>query len=316
MVELLAPGGSRDMVAAALENGADAVYAGARGWSRRRSSFELSDEALRECGCLARAHGKKLRVAINTLPMSREIPALLRKVEKFAAWGIRDIILTDVGCISEVHRCFPELSIHASVGCNIVNGEDASFFKELGADQIVADCRLDWDEVQAIKEAGVGVELLIHGTTCFTYIGMCWMSSFHKQKWEVDEEGKNHFLGSPNRGGLCYRLCLQKWELEREQTGAVVARDLVLRNDAFFGLEDIPRAIEAGVDTLKVQGREYSVPLVAGIVKFYRELIDDYLADPRQFSVASWKERLAQLRDERDAERAERTATLFQESAP
>lgn len=311
MIELLAPGGNREMVVAALESGADAVYVGARGWSRRRASFEMGDEMLRECAELARSRGRKLRVAINTLPMSREIPALLRKVENFASWGIRDIILTDVGCISEVNRHFPGLSIHASVGCNIVNGEDARFFKELGVSQIVADCRLDWEEIRAIKEAGVGVEVLVHGTTCFTYIGMCWMSSFHKLKWEVDEEGKNHFPGSPNRGGLCYRLCLQKWGLA--PNGYPLARDIVLRNDAFFNLEEVPRFIDMGVDTLKIQGREYSVPLVGAIVKFYREMIDEYLADRQAFSLPYWKSRLDELRVQRDGERSERTMALFRE---
>ncbi len=153
--------------------------------------------------------------------------------------------------------------------------------------------------------------MLVHGTTCFTYIGMCWMSSFHKLKWEVDEEGKNHFPGSPNRGGLCYRLCLQKWELA--PNGYPLARDIVLRNDAFFSLEDVPRFIDMGVDTLKIQGREYSVPLVGAIVKFYREMIDEYLADRQAFYLPYWKSRLDELRVQRDGERSERTMALFRE---
>src|SRR4030067_2779527 len=104
---------------------------------------------------------------------------------------------------------FPEAVIHASIGCTIVNAEDARFYKEAGATQVVTECRMDREEMRKIREeVGGGGEVLVHATTSYTYLGRCTMSSYTRQEWRFDGEGKNHFLGSPNRGGLCYRICL------------------------------------------------------------------------------------------------------------
>src|ERR1039457_593660 len=97
MVELLAPAGNLEMVKAAVENGANAIYVGARGWSRRRDAFELSDDQLHEAIAIAHSGGAKLRVAINTNMQSCEIPALLEKMEKSVGWGVDGAIMTDVG---------------------------------------------------------------------------------------------------------------------------------------------------------------------------------------------------------------------------
>lgn len=311
-MELLAPGGSTAMVQAVMENGADAVYVGPKGWSRRTAAYEITDEAIRECAAIVHQYGGRLRAAFNTLPASREIPLFLKKVEKFVSYGLDDIILTDIGCISLVAAHFPGLPIHASVGCNIVNEADFLFFKELGVTQIVADCKLPWSEIKKIKENGIGAEILIHASTCFTYIGQCWMSSYGKQVWSVDEEGKNHFLGSPNRGGLCYRICLQPWEIQAGPRA--LEKDRKLRNDAFFLLEDVPRCLDLGVDTLKIQGREYSTALIGEVIAFYRGFIDSYLADKKTFNLREWKTRLASLQERRDAERSIRTNQLIRES--
>ncbi|MBI5419453.1 MAG: U32 family peptidase, partial [Deltaproteobacteria bacterium] len=102
MAELLASGGTPEMVRAVLDNGADAVYVGAKGWSRRRAQYEMDDDAILASARYAHSLGKVLRVAFNTLPASHEFPLLLAKVEKFAAAGIRDFILTDVGAMAAI----------------------------------------------------------------------------------------------------------------------------------------------------------------------------------------------------------------------
>ncbi|MBI5419106.1 MAG: U32 family peptidase [Deltaproteobacteria bacterium] len=253
-------------------------------------------------------------MAFNTLPASHEFPLLLAKVEKFAAAGIRDFILTDVGAMAAISHRFPEARIHASVGCTIINVQDARFYKEAGASQIVAECRMGKEELRRIKEeAEVGLEVLVHATTCYTLLGRCTMSSYTRQEWRIDEEGKNHFLGSPNRGGLCYRICLTEWDQVGED-GAIEAKGLVLPNLAYFLVDDIPFLLDLGVDTIKIQGREYSVPLVGEMVRFYRELIDAYLRDRASFRIAAWKERMTGIVSARDAERREKTAGLIAES--
>ncbi|MGA7105905.1 MAG: peptidase U32 family protein [Candidatus Deferrimicrobiaceae bacterium] len=314
MADLLASGGTVEMARVVLDNGADAVYVGAKGWSRRRAQYELDDEEVIASARYAQSLGKILRVAFNTLPSSSEVPLLLAKAEKFVGAGIRDFILTDVGAMRALAERFPGVQIHASVGCTIVNAEDARFYKEAGATQVVTECRMDREEMRKIRqEVGVGVEVLVHATTCYTYLGRCTMSSYTRQEWRFDQEGKNHFLGSPNRGGLCYRVCLTEWD-QRGEDGTVEAGRVVLPNLAYFLVDDIPGLIDLGVATIKIQGREYSVSLVGNMVRFYRDLIDSYLRDRSSFRMEAWKERMAGIVSARDAERREKTASLISES--
>jgi putative protease len=163
------------------------------------------------------------------------------------------------------------------------------------------------------REAGVGLEVLVHATTCFTLLGRCTMSSYTRHEHRVDAHGKDHFPGSPTRGGLCYRICLTEWD-RVGQDGEVEAAGVVLPNTAYFLADDIPELIDLGVDTIKIQGREYSIPLVGDMVRFYRDLIDACVRDRASFRIGPWKERMARIVAERDAERREKTAGLITEA--
>ena len=314
-MELLAPAGNLEMVRAAVENGADSVYVGPRGWSRRRDAYELSDDGIRRAIEIAHAGGAKLRVAVNTNMQSREIPALLEKMATFVAWGADGAIMTDVGAIAEVHRRFPSLTIHASIGANILNNEDVRFYRSIGVSQVVADTKLTLTELASRRnDLDVGIEILIHANKCYTYLGKCWMSPYHSLERTVDPSGKDLFRGSPNRGGLDYRVCLETWELY--QGDRLLEPRVALKNDAFFLLDDIPKLIDLGVHCLKIQGREYPVPLVGEIVRFYRELIDAYREHPKEapFDLAEWKVRLAAIQGWRDTERGRSTSALLAEA--
>ncbi len=315
MVELLAPAGNLPMVEAALAGGADAIYVGARGWSRRRDQYELSDDDVRSAIGIAHGGGAKLRVAINTNMQSREIAPLLRKMERFVSWGVDGAIMTDVGAIAEVHRAFPDLILHASIGANILNDEDVRFYRSIGVSQVVADTKLTLTEMASRKaRIDVGIEVLIHANKCYTYLGKCWMSPYHRLERTKDPFGKDLFRGSPNRGGLDYRVCLESWELYRGDEQ--LEKSVALKNDAFFLLEDIPLLIDLGVHCLKVQGREYPVPLVERMVRFYRDLIDACLASPRgePFDLSPWRSRLADIQAGRDTARTEGTRLLLIEA--
>ncbi|MFZ0699662.1 MAG: peptidase U32 family protein [Thermoplasmata archaeon] len=311
-MELLAPGGNLEMIEAAVRSGADSIYVGPRGWSRRRDAFEMSDEQIRAAIRLAHEGGAKLRIAFNTNMQSRELPALLEKVETYVSWGADGAIMTDVGAIAEVHRQFPDLVIHASIGANILNDEDVRFYRSIGVTQVVADTKLTLTELTSRKvNLDVGIEILIHSNKCYTYLGKCWMSPYHRLERTVDEFGKDLFKGSPNRGGLDHRVCLEAWELYNGTD--LLEKRVALKNDAFFLLNDIPKLIDLGVHCLKIQGREYPVPLVSDIVRFYRDLIDAYRAHPKgePFDLVPWQERLAPIQQGRDADRTRMTLTLL-----
>ena len=315
MIELLAPAGNIAMVERVVANGANAVYVGPRGWSRRRDAYEMDDADIRRSIEICHAGGAKCRVAINTNMQSHEIPAMLAKMDHFVAWGTDGVIMTDIGAIAAVHRRFPGLTIHASIGANILNNEDVRFYRSLGVSQVVADTKLTLKELASRKEQiDVGIEILIHANKCYTYLGKCWMSPYHHLERTADASGKDVFKGSPNRGGLDYRVCLEAWELYSgdERWEARVA----LKNDAFFLLDDIPKLIDLGVHCLKVQGREYPVAMVGGMMKFYRDLIDAYVAHPkdRPFDLAPWRERLGAMEASRDIARSEGTRLLLIEA--
>ena len=240
---------------------------------------------------------------------------MLRKMERFVSWGVDGAIMTDVGAIALVHRHFPHLTIHASIGANILNDEDVRFYRSIGVSQVVADTKLTLKELASRKEQiAVGIEILIHANHCYTYLGKCWMSPYHRLERTTDPNGKDQFKGSPNRGGLDYRVCLESWGLysgdaRREER-------IALRNDAFFLLDDIPSLIDLGVHCLKIQGREYPVPLVEEIVGFYRALIDTYVAWPKgqPFDLAPWRSTLARIEGERNAARSQTTRLLLIEA--
>src|SRR4030065_2671700 len=116
MAELLASGGTVEMVRVVLDSGADAVYVGAKGWSRRREQYEMDDDEVIASARYARSRGKILRVAFNTLPASGEIPLLLAKAATFVREGVRDFILTDVGAMRALKDRFPEALLHARHG--------------------------------------------------------------------------------------------------------------------------------------------------------------------------------------------------------
>ena len=314
MVELLAPAGNLPMVEGAVASGANAIYVGPRGWSRRRDQYEMSDDQVHAAIEIAHGGGAKLRVAINTNMQSHEIAPMLRKMERFVSWGADGAIMTDIGAIAQVHRSFPHLTIHASIGANILNDEDVRFYRSIGVSQVVADTKLTLKELASREQIDVGIEVLIHANKCYTYLGKCWMSPYHRLERTTDPFGKDLFKGSPNRGGLDYRVCLESWELYCGDE--MWEKSVAMKNDAFFLLADIPHLIDLGVQCLKVQGREYSVPLVERMVRFYRELIDAYVASPKgePFDLSPWQSLLTAIQMERDTARSDGTRLLLAEA--
>jgi putative protease len=278
----------------------------------------MSDDEVHAAIEIAHRGSAKLRVAFNTNMQSHEIAPMLRKMERFVSWGVDGAIMTDIGAIAEVHQRFPHLTIHASIGANILNDEDVRFYRSIGVSQVVADTKLTLRELASRREQiDVGIEILIHANKCYTYLGKCWMSPYHRLERTTDPFGKDLFRGSPNRGGLDYRVCLESWELYcgEEKWEESVA----LKNEAFFLLEDIPHLIDLGVDCLKVQGREYSVPLVERMVRFYRDLIDACVASPKgagtpSFDLSPWRSRLTAIQAERDTARSDGTRLLLAEA--
>ncbi len=305
--KLLAPGGSLEMARQAFLNGADSVYVGAKGWSRRTAEYELEDVEIEAIVELASSMGKGVRVALNTLFSSQELSLFIEKLKRFESMGVEGVILTDPGVMALSKELCPDLEVHVSAGANAINNEDLFFYREIGVDMVVAPCNITVEELAQMKRTvNVGLEVFLHSNTCFTYLGKCLMSSYFRYSSHIDEYGKDHYWGSPNRGGYCHRVCKARWNLEDAEAE--------MKNEMFLALDDLPAYVEAGVDCLKIQGREYNPRLIGEIVALYSQIVDSLHDGSFYHRLDFFRDRVEELSLRRDRERNRRTSRVLEEA--
>lgn len=302
---LLAPAGSFEMGKVALEAGADEVFAGLKGFSRRGFEYELTVDDVLTLSEFALSHGKSVRLAINTYPDDYFEEKLLEDVAECIEGGIFTIILNDPSLCKLLHNRFPDVDIFVSVGASIINRHDIFFWEVTGATGVVLLCNVEPKMIKLIsQQSKLKLEILVHANRDFTYLGKCWISSYLASK--IIKHGiLTKIEGSPNRGGICYRVCRKKWQLNSDNK-----RKTDLPNECrLIGME-LKDYSDAGVTCFKIQGREYSTSLVRDMVLFYRRLIDaisynDYIDKDLIY------EDLISLGKIRDIERSARTSVLM-----
>lgn len=263
---LLAPAGSPAAVAALLAAGADALYAGERGWSRGGRGAGLTPDEIRRAAERCRTAGATLSVALNTVPGAAEIPSFLSAVRRLADDGISGVILSDPGVIRRVRAGFPGLSITASVGLSTVNPSDACFYRELGADAIVLPIAVAPEEIPAIKaESGLRIEVFVRCRPEILLQGKCALSGYSREASPAPERPGAAAAGTPasaKRSGRCFLAC----------------RSLPMASAEHSIEEDLLRWIDCGADVFKVEGRELPLPRILAIVSRVRRKLDAAVA--------------------------------------
>ena len=264
IAELLAPAGSVETMYAAFAAGADAVYIGGSRFGARAYADNAESESLLDAIDYAHLHGKKLYLTVNTLLKEQEMDELYEYLLPFYRQGLDAVIVQDFGVFRRVREWFPDLAIHASTQM-IMSGElSAEKLKELGATRIVTPRELSLNEIRSIhKSCDLEIESFVHGALCYCYSGQCLFSSIAGGR-------------SGNRG-RCAQPCRMAYSVE--QNGKVILpqqKGYILSPKDLCTIEILPKLIEAGVYSLKIEGRMKSSSYVYTVVKLYRLAIDSY----------------------------------------
>lgn len=274
-IELLAPAGSYEAMEAALRAGADAVYLGGEKFGARAYADNLDRQRMIEAVRYAHLHGKQLYLTVNTLLKNREMEReLYEYLAPYYEAGLDAVIVQDLGVLNFVRREFPGLSIHASTQMTVTGAESAKLLKEAGANRIVTARELSLEEIQAIYDAThMEIESFVHGALCYCYSGQCLMSSMIGGR-------------SGNRGRCAQpcRLPYQVWRDGKRLNNEKTAYPISPKDMCTVGI--LPEIIEAGVYSLKIEGRMKKPEYTAGVVEIYRKYLDRYLAGDKHPAVS------------------------------
>lgn len=263
-IELLAPAGDLKRLKIALLYGADAVYIGGQQFSLRSRASNFSLEDIREGAAFAREHGKKVHVTVNMLPHEDDLGGLDDYVRTLADAGVHALIVASPSIARRVKELAPSLEVHISTQHSTTNASAIRFWKEQGMDRVVLARECTLEEVRAsCANAVLPVEVFIHGGMCISYSGRCVLS--------------NHMTNrDANRGG-CAQSCRWKYALyEGEREISDPDMRFSMSSKDLQAVRFIPALIEAGVSSLKIEGRMKSAYYIATVVHAYRMLIDEY----------------------------------------
>lgn len=266
-IELLAPVGSFDSLKAAVQNGANAVYLGGKDFSARASANNFDRNELIEAVKYSHIRGVQVFVTVNTLIKQYEIDDFVEYVKFLYDIDIDALIVQDIGMAKLIKKLLPDFELHASTQMVAHSLEDVKYLQSVGFDRVVLARELNVDEIKWICEnTTVDIEVFVHGALCVCYSGQCLMSSMIGNR-------------SGNRG-RCAQPCRQKYELIDINTGEVVNSngDYLLSPRDLSTIEDLDKIIEAGVLSLKIEGRMKKPEYVATVVSGYREAINEFIS--------------------------------------
>ncbi|MBT2688014.1 U32 family peptidase [Bacillus sp. ISL-47] len=284
--ELLAPAGNLEKLKIAVHYGADAVFIGGQEYGLRSNAGNFTFDEMKEGVEFAKKYGAKIYVTTNIFAHNENIEGLEDYLLGLKEAGVAGIIVADPLIIETCRRVAPEIEVHLSTQQSLSNWKAVEFWKEEGLERVVLARETSAEEIKEMKEkVDIEIETFIHGAMCIAYSGRCTLS--------------NHMTArDSNRGGCC-QSC--RWDYDLYQLEDENEVPLYTEGDAPFAMspkdlkliESIPRMIELGIDSLKIEGRMKSIHYIATVVSVYRKVIDAYCADPDNFVIKQeWLEEL------------------------
>ena len=263
--ELLAPAGSLESLRAAVNAGADAVYIGGSRFGARAYADNPEEKELCEGIRFAHLHGCDLYLTVNTLLKENELEELGAYLKPYYESGLDGVIVQDLGVFAYLREAFPDLPLHASTQMTVLGADGAAFLKEQGAARVVTARELSLEEIRRIRDTvDIEIESFVHGALCYCYSGQCLFSSM--------------LGGRSGNRGRCAQPCRlpYQWKDGRRVLNSPKESYLLSPKD-MCTIEILPELLEAGVCSLKIEGRMKRPEYTAGVVRIYRKYLDRYL---------------------------------------
>jgi len=291
-IELLAPAGDLEKLKIAIDYGADAVYLAGELFGLRAGAKNFTIEEMEEGVAYAHERGKKVHLTLNIFAHNEDISALEQYLDEIAHIPFDAFIISDAGIISLVMEKMPDREIHLSTQANTTNYRTAEFWHRQGVKRVVLGREMSLEDIRTTRKnlsPTMEIEAFVHGAMCISYSGRCLLSNF------MTERGANQ--------GQCAHPCRYKYALmEEKRPGEFYPVEEDDRGTYIFNskdmcmIEHIPELIEAGLASLKIEGRMKSVFYVATVVRAYRQAIDAYYADPEGWTFKEeWLEELKKV---------------------
>jgi len=269
-MELLSPAGDMERLRMAVTYGADAVYLAGRDYGMRSFAGNFTSDELAQAVRLCREKGVRVHVACNSMPRNGEIDRLPQWLSYLDELGVDAVILADVGVLSLAKRYAPHIQCHISTQASVVNYASAQAWYELGASRVILARELSLDEIREIRAKApreLELEVFAHGAMCVSYSGRCLLS--------------NYMTGRDASRGACAQPCRYQYALMEEKRPGeyfpVYEEDgetFILNSRDMCMIDHIPELMEAGVDSIKLEGRAKSAYYAAIVTGAYRHAVD------------------------------------------
>ena len=272
-IELLSPAGNYEKLVTAFSYGADAAYMGLTSFSLRKNAGNFSEKEIEEVKEIKRLSGKKIYCTMNILFHQNQIEKVMNMKDEISAWPFDAFIISDIGLVPFLQKNFPERELHLSTQASCINSESVKMYRDMGFKRVILGREASLDDIKRIRDRVPDIELeaFVHGAMCMAYSGRCLLSA--------------HLAGRSGNQGDCSHTCRWNYKLhyaleEEERKGLYFPIEeedgytTILSSKDLCMIDHVKELEDAGLSSLKIEGRMKSVYYVAVVTRAYRKAID------------------------------------------